>query len=171
MEVDRGQSAVIDAALIAPILVLILLMGYVIVSSNTSVFMLEKNEVRYTQDLTYAVLKSTVRYVWYDTTSGQKIILEDKTVEHLISEDLYLREHGDVWIPSLRTGLESKIDTILYNLTTPIYRYSLHASYHNVSFYIGAKYLPANRMSYTTYIDMPTNNDKATITLYVWRVS
>ncbi len=171
MGVERGQSAVIDAALIAPIMMLILLMGYVIASSNTSVFMLEKNENYYTQDLTYAFLKSTVRIVSYTTTSGQTITLEDKTVEHLISEDLYLREHGDVNLASLKSGLEDKLSGILYNMTYPIYQYSLHASYHGVSFVIGAKELPTSRMSYTTYIDMPTTDGKAKITLYVWRVS
>ncbi len=171
MGVEKGQSAVIDASLIAPILILILLMGYVIATSNTSQFMLEKNENFFTQDLTYAVLKATVREVTYTTTSGQTIYLEDKTVEHLISEDLYLREHGDVVLSSLKYGLEDKINALLHNLTYPVYDYSLHASYHHVSFTIGAKELPTTRMSYTTYIDMPTTDGKAKITMYVWRVS
>ncbi len=170
MEVERGQSAVIDAALIAPILILILLVGYMIASSSTNVFFLERNENRYAQDLTYSLLKSTVRYVSYDDSSGNHIVLEDKTIEHLISEDLYLRDSGDVNLGSLHTGLEEKINATLKNMTQPDYMYSLHANYHGAHFVIGSGVLPDNRMSYTTYIDMPTNNDKAMLTLYVWRV-
>ncbi len=170
MEVERGQSAVVDAALIAPILILILLVGYMIGSSSTNVFFLERNENRYAQDLTYSLLKSTVRYVTYEDTSGDHIVLEDKTIEHLISEDLYLREKGNVDLGSLRAGLEEKINATLRNMTWPTYMYSLHASYKGVKFVIGASVLPDNRMSYTTYIDMPTNQDKAMLTLYVWRV-
>ena len=167
---EQGQSAVVDASLIAPILVMILIVGYIIASSNTSVFMLEKNEQQYSEDLTYSLLKSTVRYVWYNTTSGQHIVLEDKTIEHLISEDLYIREHGDVNLNSLKIGLENKINGTLYQMATPYYLYSLHASYKNINIVIGSHTLPINKMSYTTYIDMPTNNNKAVLTLYVWRV-
>ena len=170
MEVEHGQSAVIDAALIAPILVMILLMGYMIAATNTNVFMLERNEKRYTEDLTYSLLKSTIRYVWYNDGSGNKIVLEDKTVEHLISEDLYLRSGGNVDLATLRAGVEEKINATLRNMTFPNYKYSLHARYMGAKLVIGSGVLPDNRMSYTTYIDMPNNKDKAILTLYVWRV-
>jgi len=170
VEVERGQSAVIDASLIAPILMLILLMGLVISSSNTNVFMLEKNENRYAEDLTYSFLKSTVRYVQYTDSSGNQIILEDKSVEQLISEDLYLRVTGGAEISTVKAGIEDKMNETLKSLTHPEYEYSFHASYHGASFVIGSGTLPDNKMSYTTYIDMPQNGDKVTITMYVWRV-
>ncbi len=167
---ERAQSAVVDAALIAPILMMILMVGYIIASSNTNVFFTERNEKRFAEDLTYSMLKSTIRYVWYYDSSGNLIILEDKTIEHLISEDLYLRSVGGADIATLKMGLEEKINVTLRNMTYPIYEYSLHASYHGVHFVIGSGVLPDNRISFTTYIDMPQNNDKAMITMYVWRV-
>ncbi len=170
MEMNHGQSAVVDAALIAPILVLILLVGNMISATNTNTFFLERNEKRFAEDLTYSLLKSTIRYVTYEDSSGNHIVLEDKTVEHLISEDLYLREKGNVNIATLKSGLEDKIDSILKNLTYPNYDYSLRAEYKNSKFLIGSDTLPTTRMSYTTYIDMPDNKDKAKLTLYVWRV-
>ncbi len=170
MEVERGQSAVVDATLIAPILVLILLMGAYIYSTNTNVFMLEKNENNYAQDTMYSLLKATIQKVEYRDAEGNLIVLEDKSVEQLISEDLYLRATHGADISTVRSGIESKINDILHGMTIPYYKYSLHAQYNGVSFVIGQGTLPVNRMSYTTYIDMPQNNGRAIVTLYVWRV-
>ena len=170
MAIERGQSAVIDATLIAPIIVMILLIGFLIGSTNTNIFFTERNEKRFAEDLTYTLLKSTVRYVWYYDKDHNLIVLEDKTVEHLISEDLYLRARGIADIDSVKRGIEMKINRTLRNLTYPIYEYSLHASYGSVKLVIGSGDLPATKMSYTTYIDMPDNNGKAKLTLFVWRV-
>lgn len=166
----RGQSAVVDAALIAPILIMILMVGYIIASSNTNVFFTERNEKRFAEDLTYTLLKSTLRYVWYYDNSGNLIVLEDKTIEHLISEDLYLRTKGVADISSVKIGIEEKINDTIRNLTYPVYEYSFKAEYHGAKITIGSGVLPDDRMSFTTYIDMPHNGDKAKITMYVWRV-
>ena len=170
MEVERGQSAFVDASLIAPILIMILLIGYTIASSNTTQFMYERTEKRYVEDLTYSLLRSTVRNVSY-YWNGHLIILEDKTVEQLISEDLYLRVmNNSVDIPSLKHGVEEKINTTLYEMTSPLYHYSLFAHYKDVNFTIGWKKLPDTRYSYNTKIDIPNTVDKGLIILYIWEV-
>ncbi len=170
MEVDRGQSAFVDASLIAPILIMILLIGYTIASSNTTQFMYERGEKRYVEDLTYSLLRSTVKNVSY-YWNGHLIIVEDKTVEQLISEDLYLRDlNQGVDIPSIKHGVEDKINATLYGMTSPIYHYSLYAHYKNVNFTIGWKKLPDTRYSYAKKIDMPNMVDKAFLVLYIWEV-
>jgi len=141
-----------------------------VLSSNTNIFMTERNEEKYTQDLTYTLLKSTLRYVWYRDSSGNLIVLEDKTIEHLISEDLYVRYKGIADISSVKAGIEEPINRTLRNMTYPVYEYSLRAQYRNVNLTIGSGVLPVNRMSFTTYIDMPHTGEKVKITMYVWRV-
>ncbi len=171
MEVERGQSAFVDASLIAPILIMILVIGYTIASSNTTQFMYERGEKRYVEDLTYSLLRSTVREVHY-YFGNNLIILEDKTVEQLISEDLYLRylNETSLDISSLKSGVEDKINATLYQMTSPIYHYSLFAQYKNVNFTIGWKKLPDTRYSYDEKIDMPNTVDKGLIILYIWEV-
>jgi len=145
--------------------------GYMLFAPSTNTFMLEKNENRYAHDLTYALLKSTIQRVTYRDSMGNQIVLKDKTIEHLISEDLYLRSMGKVNIGTLRAGLEEKINRTLRDMASPNYEYFMVAKYHGVEMHLGIPDLPATKMSYTTHIDMPTNNEKAVLTMYVWRVS
>ncbi len=124
----RAQSGVFDAVLF--FLVLFTAVSTIrIVSQEPAQDVLDRQYLALSvTEMRTTVLRCTVNATSY-RVDGETVVLEDKTVEELLLEDLWLRRAGAVEVESLETGIESRIDAILSNLTGMEYDYSLCAAF------------------------------------------
>ena len=181
---NLGQSGLIDALLFVAILTIASTIIHFSSISSIHEVVNRDYTIQYTKDTQEALLKCTIDYCWYYDSDGNKITLEDLSVQELILEDLYLRNNSKyVNLTSLEIGLESKINTLIYNLTEPNYHYMLQAKYEakdagtgtssRIIIQLGdSQSLPAERFASSVYVNVPNqqqNGSKtAEITLYIW---
>jgi hypothetical protein len=116
-------------------------------------------------------LQSTVNESWYlDTTNNLKI-LEDKSVQELVCEILFLKNNGSgIDKKSIEKGMESKINAILKNLTQPYFQYRYTAVFEDVNITLqSTSIFPEERYAATIYLTMPYQAGTAISTLYIWK--
>ena len=169
-----GQSGLIDALLFIAVLTIASTIIHFSTISSIREVVNRDYTIQYTKDTQEALLKCTIDHCWYYDNDGNKITLEDLSVQELILEDLYLRHNSKyVNLTSLEKGLESKIDTLIYNLTEPGYHYMLKAKYYysnntTIIQLSDSVSHPTDRFAFSVYANMPDGRGAAEITLYIW---
>ena len=180
----RGQSAVIDAVIFFAIMMVVLssLMYMARVNITASRATSTYYHASYAKATLQALLQCTVNTAYYNDTHGNTIRLEDKSIQELITEDLYLRYFytSEVDTNSFGPGMERSIALTLRNLTIPEYKYHLWAAVvnetcipiedENANIHLGydTETWSSDLYSDTVYTTIPQNAQKVMIALYVW---
>lgn len=164
-----GQSSMLDALVFFGILmVAALVLTYTTLPERESG---RRKTMRiYCKSTLESLLRSTINHTTYkDPNSGDKIHLDDKSVEELVVEDLYLRSHTGVDKATLQKGIEEKINATLQNLTAPHYHYNFTAWTNNASFTLRSHPREDQQViSATQKLNTPNKDQLYTAGLKVW---
>ena len=176
---NRAQSGLFDAVLFFLVLFTALSTMQFASQSNVQDVVDRQYLSQFTIDTRATLLSCTINSSSY-TTEGALIVLEDKTVEELLVEDLYLRTYGQVDEQSLVNGIEAPIRAILINLTGPEYHFRLIATFPAAGTQSGSSAsaqivisdldtIADERWAATGVVMMPDQHGAAEITLMLWQ--
>ncbi len=164
-----GQSSMLDALVFFGILmVAALVLTYTTLPERESGR--RKTMRLYCKSTLETLLRSTINHTTYeDPNTGDTIHLDDKSIEELVVEDLYLRSHTNVDKATLRKGIEKRINATLQNLTAPHYHYNFTAWTNNASFHLRSHPIESREViSATQKLNTPNKDQLYTARLKVW---